>query len=298
MTDPIPTPETWPPTVELRRDPASAARHLDALRQVLAGPKPSRCVLWVGGGPYWKGVALGVRLLREVGCRLPVEVWHRGDSEPVDAAQVAGLGAAVIDADRLARQLGDRRVNGDDTRGGWEAKTYALTHTSYDQVLYLDADAYCVADPSPLFDLLTPAAPFAYWSDLPGHERDVVWPRVWPDGPAGVPPVQGGQLLLDRRHGRALLDAAHWMNEHSDYYYAHQYGDQDSWRVALAAGAAGYRCLGPADWQAPAFICRHFGTPYVVHRCQGKFLPGASQRPAMHLPREGRVWGILSGLSR
>jgi hypothetical protein len=36
IIDPIPGPAVWPPTVEYRRDPASTARHLAALREVLS----------------------------------------------------------------------------------------------------------------------------------------------------------------------------------------------------------------------------------------------------------------------
>lgn len=303
MRDPIPGPAVWPPTVEYRRDPASTARHLRALREVLGEPDPelqppSRGVVWVGGGRYWPGVVAGVRLLREVGCTLPVEVWHRGTCEPVDAAQVAGLGVLILDADAAASTLGDSRIpTGDPYNGGWETKLYALTHTRFDQVLFLDADAYCVRDPAPLFGLLSPAEPFAFWEDLPRMESCVKWDRVWPGGSAGVPRVQGGQLLLDRRHGAKLLRVAHWLCQHSDYYFCWMYGDQDAWRVALAAGASGYRSLGAADWQAPAFVCSWRNLAYIVHRCQGKLFPEDRPEPFPHLPSEDAIFRHLETIT-
>lgn len=293
MVDPIPDPATWPPTVEFRREDSSRDRHLAALREVLAfdPPKVSRGIVWVGGGAYWPGIVTGVRLLREVGCTLPVEVWYRGSCEPVDPVQVAGMGVTLIDSDRMADALGDNRViRGVESWGGWENKLYALTHTRLEQVLYLDADAYCVADPLPLFALLSQAEPFLFWHDLPGVENNVRWPRVWPDGDAGVPSVQGGQLLIDTRHAKRLLAVAHWMCQHSDYYFAWLYGDQDTWRVALAAGACGWRCLGAAPWRDVAFVCPWQGREYIVHRCRGKLFPEIDPKPCPSLPLESRVF--------
>lgn len=304
LVDPLPGEAVSPPTVEHRRSAASAAAHLDALRKVLAfdpapAPAPRRGILYVGGGKYWPGIVAGIRLLREVGCTLPVEVWHRGECEAVNAADVDGLGVAVVDADAMSAAAGDNRVpRGNAGVGGWESKLYALTHTSLEQVLFLDADAYCVADPAPLFDLLSPAEPFAFWSDLPSCEGNVKWERVWPAGKAGVPTVQGGQLLIDRRHAGKLLAAAHWMCQHSDYYFAWMFGDQDTWRVALAAGAGGWRHLGAAPWKSVAFVCGWRGVDYIVHRCQSKlFRPGdippgkvKYSNPNYALPKEGRIF--------
>lgn len=303
MIDPIPEPAVWPPTVELRRDPASQERHRAALAEVLrrpapTPPKPYRGIVYVGGGKYWPGIVVGVKLLRELGCTLPVEVWHRA-CEPVHAPDVYGLNVHLVDADHVASDFGDQRITyGNEYTGGWEAKLYALTHTGFEQVLFLDADAYCVADPGPLFDLLSPAEPFVFWQDMPRCETSVDWKVVWPDGPAGVPPVQGGQLLLDRRYAAKLLDVAHWMCQHSDFYFCWMYGDQDAWRVALASGhCGGYRNLGPADWEQPAFVCRHAGTPYVVHRCQGKLFPEPAPVPNPELPREARVFELFRSLA-
>lgn len=302
--DPIPGPAVWPPTVEYRRSPESTARHLAALRAVIAAdPRPEPAgdgIIWVGGGKYWPGIVVGVRLLREMGCSLPVEVWYRGECEWVRPEDVTGLGVELIDADAMSAARGDSRIpRGDQWAGGWECKLYALTHTRFDRVLFLDADAYAVSDPRPLFDLLTWGRPFVFWEDLPRMVDSINWPRVLPEGDRATPTVQGGQFLIDRRHTARLLNVAHWLCQHSDYYFCWLYGDQDCWRVALAAGACAYRSLGPAEWRDVAFVCGYGGREFIVHRCQGKlFNPGegkprdgeASYRPA--LPSEGRVFDL------
>lgn len=285
----------WPPTVELRRDPASVARHLAGLREVVAGG-PTRGVIYVGGGRYWPGIVIGVHMLRAAGCSLPVEVWHRGDHEPVNPADVAGLGVRIIDIDALGRVLDDNRVDTpDEYAGGWEAKLYAITHTQFDQVLYLDADAYCVANPASLFEMLN-ISPFVFWHDLPAMGRTISWGRVWPAGAGPVPTVQGGQLVIDRRRAARLIRVAHWICQHSDYYFGSMYGDQDAWRVALAATGHDHLCLGAADWERPAFVCRLAGVPLVVHRCQDKLYLDPLRGWHEHLPGEAGVRGHFGEL--
>lgn len=303
ITDPLPGAEVWPPTIEHRRGPDSIAAHLAALRAVASSqPQPprrsGRGIVTVGGGRYWPGIVVGIRLLREAGCNLPVEVWHRGRIEPVRPSDLAGLGDVfVIDAEQMARREDDRRVTWQSAeRGGWESKLYALTHTTFSEVLFLDADAYCVTDPSPLFSALGSDSPFVFWSDMPHCEHTVCWSRVWPDGANGVPTVQGGQLLIDTRRAWRLLAVAHWMCQHSDYYFAHVYGDQDCWRVGLAAGACGFAHLGEAAWRSPAFVCSRGGTDYIVHRCQSKMFTDAPPVPSYRLPREARALSLFRAL--
>jgi len=299
--DPLPAPELSPPPPGWanRRDVRDA--HAAALAEVLARPHPpppglaGDGVLYVGGGRYWPGIVVGCRLLREAGCRLPVQVWHRGPDEPADPADVAGLGVEVIDALAVRGRHPARVLR------GWEAKAFALAHCGWRRVLYLDADAYLVADPAPLFALLG-GAPFVYWSDLPNTVHNVKWDwfGVAPPGDR-VPPVQGGQLLFDLAACWQLLACAHWLNQHSDYFYSKMYGDQDAWRVVLAAlPGVGHRCLGRAPWRHPAFLCGHGGADYVVHRCQGKFLLPPARPPARNdrLPLEGRAFELYREATR
>lgn len=303
--DPVPEPELspvpagWPNRAEVRN------RHVAALKEMVsrtyAYPGGSGAgVLVCGGGPYWPGIYVLVKLLRDVGSDLPVQVWYRGDAEPVDEAAVAGLGVEFVDAAAAARDAGDARI-----MRGWEVKLYAITHTRFDTVLYIDADAYFVADPEPMVALARRHG-FAFWNDLPGTAGNVKWPRVWPAGPAGVPQIQGGQLAIHRPLVWKQLCVAHWMNQHSDYFYSHMFGDQDTWRVAFAACGGPLASLGDAPWRHPAFVCPVGGRPTVVHRCRGKlFRPQdihrgktAYSNPAYHLPMEDAAFRHLADLLR
>lgn len=260
-------------------------------------------ILTVGGGKYWPGIFVMIRMARRHGFSGPIEVWYRGDCEQVHPGDLLGENVQFYDLDAMGRERGDSRIpTGNVGSGGWEAKLYAMTHTTLDRVLYLDADAYPVGDVSRLFSILD-ATPFAYWQDLPSQLRSIRWRNVYPEGESTeVMPVQGGQLLVDRRAAWKLVHAGHFMCQNSDYFFRHMYGDQDTWRVGLAMGASGFRCLGKAHWENVAFVCSHEGKPYVVHRCQSKLfspadIPPGKQRysnPQYYLPDEAHVFDLLA----
>ena len=77
-----------------------------------------------------------------------------------------------------------------------------------------------------------------------------------------------------------------WYDDHADFWWRVNGGeDQGGWRTVLSA-AGNYRHIEPADWRHPAFVCSHAGTPYLVHRCQGKFWGHDLPPTNYDLPRE------------
>lgn len=258
-------------------------------------------IVYVGGGKYWPMIVAGIRVLRDTGCTLPVEVWYRGKCEEVEHKDIEGLNVRLCDVDGMASVFGDSRIpTGRVCKGGWEAKLYAIYHTNFDRILFLDADAYCINDPRTLFHLLTPDEPFVYWKDLPAQANVVRWDDVYEPGKrAGVPQVQGGQLIIDRIKCQSLIHVCNWMCQHSEYFFKKFYGDQDTWRVGLALGLAGYTCLVSIKWvQGIAFKCSYGDTDYILHRCKGKlfepqYIPPGNQsysNPHYALPYEHELF--------
>jgi hypothetical protein len=304
MIDPLPE-SKQPKTAGCLACPQVVRAHREALEQVIrlagveeyAGHTQDFGVVYVGGGRYWPGVVVGCRMLRRLGYEGPIQVWHghRGDPEPVELDDVRGLDVTIVSALDRAEQTRPRILH------GWEAKLHAIRHCNFRRLLYLDADAYCVSDPTRHAAILD-RVPFAFWRDLPSCAGNVKWPMVWPSGDAGVPQVQGGQLWIDREKAWPLVMTTDWLCQHSDYYFRHGFGDQDMWRIALAAGGWPWHEIGLADWRHPAFICRQDGADLIVHRCRGKLwrmmdIPEGRRGysgPTYHLPREVEVWDILA----
>lgn len=285
--------------------------HYEGLEKELIRSKPGSdyktgsadAIVYVGGGKYWPGIVAGIQLLRSTGCRIPVEIWHR-TCERVYPEDLKGLNAELINASTVARSFG--HPNLDTLRnGGWVAKLIALYYTSAKKVLFLDADAYCVNNPDPLFKLLD-RHEFLYWRDLTSQCKSIKWGAVYPQGYSNnVPPIQGGQLFIDREKAWKLIHTAFYLCINSDYYFNHIYGDQDSWRVGIAAGVSdNWKMIEKADWQGVAFVCKYDDTDYIVHRCQSKmfepkYIPNRRVKytnPQYHLPREIEIFNLFAGV--
>lgn len=248
-----------------------------------------RGIIYVGGGKYWPGIMVGIRLLRKLGCMLPVEIWYRDGVEEVYPEDVFPI--PLVTLKPIKEKI-----------GGWEAKLHALYYTQFAEVLYLDADAYCVKNPNPLFQLVSQENSFLYWKDLPSQANSIRWKAVYPEGATrGIPQVQGGHLLLHREYAWKLVHTAKYMCDHSDYYFKRMYGDQDTWRVALAGNICNYLCLGKAEWDRVTFKCYYDNEVYILHRCKGKlyepkYIPQGNKlhaNPHYDLPLELEVFELF-----
>jgi hypothetical protein len=226
-----------------RADAEEAARYQAMLDRVAAEPHAypegrfgGRGVVVCGGGDVYFACAwVCIGMLHRLGCTLPVELWYRGPSE-MSARMLEVMceaGVVCVDAYERARLDPVRRLD------SWELKPYAIAYSGFEEVLFLDADNVPVRDPGFLFDSPGYAETGAiFWPDRyagPGTGREWMTRRTWEVCRVPYrlePEIEAGQLLIDKRRcWRPLMLALH-MNEHSDFYYAHFYGDKDTYRLA------------------------------------------------------------------
>lgn len=215
-------------------------------------------------------VALSV-LRRTLGCRLPIEVWHLGEQElgVAEATLLAELDVVAVDA------LSTRTADPPRVLGGWELKPYALANCRFREVLLLDADNVAISDPSSLFDSdAYREAGALFWPDVTWLQADSeIWELCGVQA-RSEPAWESGQLLLDKARCWAPLQLTRYMNDHSEVFYRHLYGDKDTFHLA-------WRML---DW-AHAMIPRRprvldygllqhdpDGTPLFQHRNQMKWV--------------------------
>lgn len=302
LLDPIPESEVRPPPRGWTHDPRVIWRHREALFALARVPLPSpgprygAGIVMAGGGRYWPGIVVALKMLRDTGCRLPVQIWHRGAAEPVRPCDLEGIeGVQIRDLTTLSPQPRILR--------GWDAKTVALLASGWERIFFLDADAYFLRDPTPLLERLSAAEPFLFWQDVPAAWSYVNW-SIWGAEASPVPPIQGGHFLIHVGHFWREFVLAYWLDQHSDFSYAHQLGDQDSWRVALTVTGGRYRCLGSAQWDEIAYVCAGDDGPLLVHRTAAKMLypedvkPGdpRSNRRRDRLPGEAQAWAYWEAL--
>lgn len=218
-------------------------------------------VLVCGGGRYWSGIVACVKMLRKVST-LPVQIWHRADEMiwPMDLKDCPGVSyhnASLYPHRRLITT---------------EVKSLAVLHCGLERFMLLDADAYPVVDPRPLLDL---RSPITYWSN---HETCALaencnWSGYGLDGPRGVPPIQSGHYVINRRKAWKFLNLNRWANDHSDTFYPLGNGDdQHVFRACLAWLGTPSINLGRVRWIPPAVVCFYNERPAVVHLTGCKML--------------------------
>jgi len=200
---------------------------------VRAGPYPAhrfqgRGIVTCAGGPrLFTCVWVLVRVLRDlVKTALPVQVWHRGAAEmdPLMRALLERHNVEVVDACSIGSEPPPK---------GWALKPFAILHSRFQEVLFLDADNVPAVDPALLFE----AAPYRqtgaiFWPDLhpiPAHSP--IW-EICRVPFRDEPSFESGQMVLDKaRCWKALLLTMH-MNERADFYYRHVNGDKDTFHMA------------------------------------------------------------------
>jgi ADP-heptose:LPS heptosyltransferase len=219
------------------------------------GGHAGRGIVICGGGDRYLGCAwVCIRMLRQLGCSLPIQLWHLGPEE-LDADMARLLqphGVECVDALTVREQNPVRRL------GGWELKPFALLHCPFREVLLLDADNVPVKNPEYLFDtpeFLRHGAVF--WPDYGrlGPERGI-W-NICGVPYRDEPEFESGQILLDKRKCWKALNLAMWYNEHSDYFYRHIHGDKDTFHLAWHKAGKSYAMPERGIHTLHGTMCQH-----------------------------------------
>ena len=236
---------------------ADAARSRDDHARVLAalpaypdhGRFRGRGVVVLAGGRYSEFAATALGVLRDVGSRLPVEVWAKDASEelPGWCAELRAEGVAC-------RRLADH-MDVDALRHAYQWKVFTMLFSGFREVLFLDADALPVRDPDAVFD-----------SPAYRETGAVLWPDYWKHSGSPALPyilglsesrpdyrlvdersVESGQMLWDKgRHWTSLLLAAYYNYYGPDFFYTlfnngwAGWGDKDTFPMALKAAGEAY----------------------------------------------------------
>jgi len=228
-------------------------------------------VICAGGWRFFASLYVTVRMIRHVGCTLPIQVWYLGARGEFDVRMQQALepfDVGWIDGNAFAREHGiPRRI-----LGGWELKPFAALHSPYREVLSLDADSYPAYNPVEFLDHPEyRRVGAAFWPDQ-GKLEPGQWERFGlphHDEPAW----ESGQFVVDKDRHWSCLWLTNWLNDHSDYVYHHIYGDKDTFHLAWRKLGAEV-CIPTREpgWDRVAFLQRDFaGRTLFVHRTRDKF---------------------------
>lgn len=193
-------------------------------------------VMCAGGLKYLTNAYASIRLLRDKGCELPIEIWYLGEAEYEEEFMtiISEMNVKFRDAIKYMEDNPQYEQH----LGGWELKPFAIIHSSFQDVLLLDADVFCDGDPAFVFDtdtyknigsIFTPDFNHThvdrlYWKSMGIPYRD-------------MPEFETGQVYVDKKICWRALMLTNKICEYGVRYFWNEdggdsYGDKDCFRAA------------------------------------------------------------------
>jgi hypothetical protein len=193
------------------------------------GQYEGRGIIICGGGGYFPSAWVCIRMLRQLGCQLPIQLWYLDDSELTSElrALVAPFGVECVNAAELRTSHAQPLIN------GWALKPFAILYSSFAEALLLDADNVAVVDPTFLFQEEAYRREGAcFWPDYGSLGPDrAIW-RICRLAYRDEPEFESGQILINKERCWRALQLTMHMNEQAAFYYNYIYGDKDTFHMA------------------------------------------------------------------
>jgi alpha 1,2-mannosyltransferase len=166
------------------------------------GQFKGRGVVMLAGGKYSEYGATSLGMLREVGSKLPIEIWVKDQTE-----EIPGWCAELAKEGIACRRLADYMDMGV-LKHPYQWKVFTILYSSFSEILFLDADSMPVRSPDYLFEAHKYKESGAIlWPDYWNHSGSPWAPFI--TGISGEPhdimqekkSVESGQLVWNKeRH--------------------------------------------------------------------------------------------------
>jgi hypothetical protein len=211
-------------------------------------------VICAGGHRHFTNAWVCMNMLRHVGCRLPIQLWHLGESELDRRMEeiMMPLGVSCVDAFQVAENHPARILN------GWELKPYAMLHSPFQEVLLLDADNVPVRNPEFLFS--TPQyqqTGALFWPDYGRlSTQRPIW-RICEVPYRDEPEIESGQAVVDKKRCWTAMNLTMHYNEYSDFYYRFIHGDKCTFQLAFHRVDTPYAMPNRGIYSLDATMCQH-----------------------------------------
>ena len=277
------------------------------------------------GGEYFPTLLVSLQMLRRTGSSLPVEVFlattEEYESQVCNEVLPALNAKCIILSNIIEQALLPFEIS------HYQLKAFSMLFSSFENILFLDADNFPVYQPEELFE----SEPFI-------SQHMVLWPDYWTptvspnfytitgldaDMLDNRPTIEAGQILISKAHHSKTLLLAAYYNTYNDYYYhlmtqgGPGEGDKETFSsAALVLGEQFYTIAQPThplgDRHGGAILQPHptddflfqsnpnsgskskFNTNYNETRAVRPMFIHASWPPklnAMRNVREQRQWG-------
>ena len=187
-------------------------------------------IVIAAGGRYFVNAFANIKLLRHLGCHLPIMVYHLPhETDETFNNAVKDYGVTVINA------LTIQQDHPHDHLGGWELKSYAILWSGFKDVLFLDADCFPVRNPDYLFD--TPEyqqTGCILFPDVGNMEKTRPWWDVYGVPYRDEPEIESGAIYIDKERHWTRVAKVDFINQYGIRWFwdnAKQWGDKDTWRA-------------------------------------------------------------------
>lgn len=128
---------------------ATRLSHVEVIKKLPSYPASvfsGRGIIMLAGGRYSDYAATGLGMLREINCRLPIEVWMKDEKE-----EKAGWCDELRDEGMVCRRVSDY-MDVSKIEHGYQLKISSILFSSFEQILFLDGDNIPVTKPDKVFD--------------------------------------------------------------------------------------------------------------------------------------------------
>lgn len=227
-------------------------------------------VMVAGGEKYLPCAYVCVRMIRSNGCKLPIQIWHIGamEADTTVKALFDGMGVEFVDCMDVIAANPCRRV------GGWEMNPYAIIHSRFREVVFLDADNIPLINVETMFEWEEYKQRGAvFWPDYGRLDKTrSIW-RLLDIEYRDEPEFESGQIVVDKRRCWKELQLTMCLNEHSDTYYQHVWGDKETYHMAWRYLQTEYAMVPTAIRRLKSTMCQHDfnGNIVLQHRNMDKF---------------------------
>lgn len=192
-------------------------------------------VICAGGAAYLTCAWINITMLRMNGCTLPIEVWY--NTNELNDEVIAALAELGVKCENISKYT-------DSDIQDIAIKPFAILHSSFREVMFLDADNNCMADPTYLFD-----------SEQYRLYGTIFWPDFWTTehtnpiweitGSADFDSIEqeSGQIVINKEMCWKELNLCLYFNLNREYYYEMLLGDKDTFKFAWLALGTKYNMI-------------------------------------------------------
>jgi len=186
-------------------------------------------VIPAGRGYFIGGYCL-IRLLRDLGCNLPIELWHL-DGEIYDWHKpfIEELNITLKNADGINKTINSKKV------AGYCIKPFSILHSDFEEVLYMDADIVPAINPETLFETTD------YKETGTIFFSDHTWAHYASKDLSNILKIEkfneqrefdSGIIYINKKKNWAEINLTMWLNETSEFWYKKVHGDKDTFHIA------------------------------------------------------------------